>query len=117
MASHSHITVDDLGKARVIRLEVGRIVDDRNTDELRREVAAAISTADPPNIIVDLSRVHLVSSAGIAFFRDIFRATQARKGQVVLSGPNADIRTLMHMVGLDTIFSLHDDVAAAAAAF
>lgn len=117
VASYRHITVQDVGNASVIRLGVARIVDDRDTDELRHEVAAAISAANPPNIIIDLSGVQLVSSAGIAFFRDIFRATSARKGQVVLSGPHADIRTLMHMVGLDTIFSIHDDVAAASAAF
>jgi anti-anti-sigma factor len=61
--------------------------------------------------------VQLVSSAGIAFFRDIYRAATARKGQAVLAAPQGDIRKLMRMVGLDTIFSIHDDVAAAAAAF
>jgi anti-anti-sigma regulatory factor len=35
----------------------------------------------------------------------------------VLAAPQADIRKLMRMVGLDTIFSIHDDVAMAAAAF
>lgn len=117
MPPYTHLSVEPLGNASVIRLGVPRIVDDPVTDALRHEVAAAIAAATPPNIIIDLSGVQLVSSAGIAFFRDIYRAATARKGQAVLAGPQADIRKLMRMVGLDTIFSIHDDVAAAAAAF
>jgi anti-sigma B factor antagonist len=117
MAPYKHLSVEPLGKATVLRLGVPRIVDDPVTDELRHEVAAAIAAATPPNIIIDLAGVQLVSSAGIAFFRDIYRAASARQGQAVLAAPQADIRKLMRMVGLDTIFSIHDDVAMAAAAF
>ncbi|MDA1041657.1 MAG: STAS domain-containing protein [Planctomycetota bacterium] len=117
MPPYTHLSVEPLGNGCIIRLGVPRIVDDPVTDALRHEVAAAIAAATPPNIIIDLSGVQLVSSAGIAFFRDIYRAATARKGQAVLAGPQTDIRKLMRMVGLDTIFSIHDDVAAAAAAF
>lgn len=117
MPPYSHLTVEQLGNAFVIRLGVPRIIDDPVTDGLRHEVAAAIAAATPPNIVIDLSDVQLVSSAGIAFFRDIYRAATARKGQAVLAAPQTDIRKLMRMVGLDTIFSMHDDVAAAVAAF
>ena len=117
MPPFHHITVERLGAATVIRLGVPRIVDDPVTDDLRHEVAAAVSAAAPPNIVIDLSGVELVSSAGIAFFRDIYRAASALRGQVVIAGPRAEIRTLMRMVGLDTIFSTYDDIAAAVAAF
>jgi anti-anti-sigma factor len=117
MPPFHHITVERLGAATVIRIGVPRIVDDPVTDDLRHEVAAAVSAAAPPNIVIDLSGVELVSSAGIAFFRDMYRAASALRGQVVIAGPRAEIRTLMRMVGLDTIFSTHDDVAAAVAAF
>lgn len=117
MPPYSHLTVEKHGNAFIIRLGVPRIIDDPVTDGLRHEVAAAIAAATPPNIVIDLSDVQLVSSAGIAFFRDIYRAASARKGQAVLAAPQADIRKLMRMVGLDTIFSMHDDVAAAVAAF
>ncbi|MFM8635197.1 MAG: STAS domain-containing protein [Planctomycetia bacterium] len=117
MSSHRHIRVEPLDTATVIRLGLKRVIDDPATDELRHEIAAVVSAATLPNFIVDLAAVDLVSSAGISVFRDLYRAVAARKGQVVLSGPRPEIRTLMRMVGLDTIFSVHEDVAAAAAAF
>lgn len=117
MTDFRHIRVEPHGKATVIRLGVRRIVDDPTTDELRSEIAAAVSAAEPPNVIVDLAAVDLVSSAGIAVFRDLHVAAAARQGQVVLTGPRPEIRTMMRIVGLDTIFSVHEDIAAAAAAF
>lgn len=117
MSSYRHIRVEPLGNACVVRLGLKRIIDDPATDELRHEIATAVSAAAVPNFVIDLDAVDLVSSAGISVFRDIYRAVGARKGQVALSGPRAEIRNLMRMVGLDTIFSVHDDVAAAAAAF
>lgn len=117
MKNYRLIRPERRGNAWILGLDVDRIVDDPTTDELRAELAAFVIDADPPNVVVDLSRVQLVSSAGIAFFQHFFRAVSARQGQAALCAARPPVVELFGMVGLGTIFTMFDDAAAAAAAF
>lgn len=117
MSEYRCLTAERRRNAWFVTLETERIVDDPRTDDLRREVAAFIKDADPPNVVVDLSRVALISSAGVAFFQHLSRAIAARHGYAAFCGAQPDVRNLFRMMGLDTFFTVFDDAAAAVAAF
>lgn len=117
MSQYQHLAAERRGNAWVLRLHAGRIVDDPATDELRRELAAFITCCEPPNFVIDLSSVQMVSSAGLAFFQHVSRAVAARHGYAAFCGVDPDVRVLFGLVGLDTIFTLFDDVDAAASVF
>lgn len=117
MAHHELFTADRRRNAWVLRVHAGRIVDDPQTDDLRRDLACFIKDAEPANLVVDLSSVQMVSSAGLAFFQHLSRAVTARNGYAAFCGLNPDVRGLFRMVGFDTIFTMFDDAQAAVAAF
>lgn len=117
MSHDHHLEAARRGNAWVLRLHAERIVDDPRTDELRRELAAFITDADPPNFVIDMAGVRMVSSAGLSFFQHVSRAVAARHGLVACCRVEPDVRMLFGLAGLDTIFTLFDDVEAAAAAF
>ncbi|MFM8892742.1 MAG: STAS domain-containing protein [Planctomycetia bacterium] len=117
MSHARQLEAERRGNAWVLRLHAERIVDDAQTDDMRRELAAFIATADPPNFVIDLAGVRMVSSAGLSFFQHVSRAVAARHGFVACCRVEPDVRMLFGLVGRDTIFTLFDDVEAAVAAF
>ncbi len=117
MSQYQLFTAERRGNAWVVAIAADRIVDDPQTDELRKELAAFIKEVEPVNVVVDLSKVSLVSSAGLAFFQHLSRAVAARHGYAAFCAVQPDVLAVFHMVGLDMLFPVFDGAEAAAAAF
>lgn len=112
-----HLETERRSNAWVLRLRSDRIIDDPTTDTVRKQLASFIAGMHPPHLVVDLSAVTLVSSAGLAFFQHVSRAVAARRGHAVICAVQPNVEALFRMVGLDTIFPIFGDVEAAVSAF
>jgi anti-sigma B factor antagonist len=59
-------------------------------------------------LIIDMSRVDYLSSAGLRLLLLLYREITARKGQFVLVGVSPEVRTVMSHTGFLSFFTLAD---------
>ena len=77
---------------------------------VRRKVLQAVERAillvDVPRLIVDVSGVTFMDSAGLSVFVVARKKAEARGGTVAILGASDRIRRLLHMVGLDDVITV-----------
>jgi anti-sigma B factor antagonist len=90
-------------------------VDLHHSTELRAALAA-LAEAKCPALLVDLSEVTYIDSAGLATLIEYVQRSAAFRGRLALGGVPARVRTIFDLARLGEIFSLHATVAEAQAA-
>lgn len=69
------------------------------------------------NLLVDLSAVGFLDSSGLGALVRALTQSQKEGGQAKLLGAGPQIRKLLQMTRLDSVFELHDDMEAAVSSF
>lgn len=69
------------------------------------------------NLIIDMSRVDYLSSAGLRLLLLLYREITARKGKLVLVRVSPEIRSVMSHTGFLSFFTLADSQQEAMHAF
>jgi anti-sigma B factor antagonist len=83
-------------------------IDGKTAPLVREKVEAALTTAH--QVILDMSAVSYLSSAGLRLILLIYREMTAKQGAVVLVGISEDIETTMKYTGFRTFFELADTI-------
>jgi anti-sigma B factor antagonist len=107
-----NVQVRQEGDIEVIELEGS--LDGKTAPEVREQIRPVLSRAG--KLILDLSRVGYLSSAGLRLLLLTYREVTARKGKVVLLGVSEDIKMVMSHTGFLTFFTLADSREQATAA-
>ena len=68
-------------------------------------------------IVVDLTHVDFVDSAGLGQLVSALKLCVHHQGNLMLVGANESITDLLHITKLDTVFRIHDSVDDAVASF
>ncbi|MEM8885859.1 MAG: STAS domain-containing protein [Planctomycetota bacterium] len=98
------------GPVPVLRLEGD--FDAFEADDLRKELAA-IMTDKAPSVILDLGDMTFANSTTIACFISAQNRATELGGRIALAAPREFFRKTLTTLGLERVFSIHDDVAAA----
>jgi anti-anti-sigma factor len=69
-----------------------------------------------PRLVIDLSKLEYVSSAGLRVLLLVARKVQQAQGKLALFGLAPGVREVFSISGFDTIFTVRDDAATATAA-
>jgi len=104
-----------MSTAPAIFSPVGRI-DGTNAGATEVELKAVLDSAGP-NLIMDLSGVDYLSSAGLRVVLVAAKSTRASGGKLVLAGPRPAISEILAMSGFNRIIETAPDVEAATALF
>jgi anti-anti-sigma factor len=104
-----------MSTAPAIFSPVGRI-DGTNAAAAEAELKSILES-DGPNLILDLSGVDYLSSAGLRVVLVAAKSTRASGGKLVLAGPRPAISEILAMSGFDRIIETAPDVEAAKAMF
>jgi anti-sigma B factor antagonist len=99
-----NVQVRQEGDIDVIELEGN--LDGKTAPEVREQIRPVLSRAG--KLILDLSRVGYLSSAGLRLLLLTYREVTARKGKVVLLGVSEEIKMVMSHTGFLTFFTLAD---------
>lgn len=83
---------------------------------LENELSQLIQDANY-QMIVDLSEVHYINSAGLRCLVGTWRKARERGGNLWLSGLNDRLSEVFNMVGFDKVFQIYPTVAMAQEAF
>jgi anti-sigma B factor antagonist len=95
-----------------VRLEGS--LDGKTAPEAREQLQRFL--AANPKLILDLTNVDYLSSAGLRLLLVLYRELSARKGKLVLLGVSQDIRTVMSHTGFLSFFTLVEFAVEAARA-
>ena len=64
-------------------------------------------------MVLDLSQVDYVSSAGLRTILGTLKALRAQQGDLCLAGPQANVLKVLNMSGFNNILNWYDDVPTA----
>ena len=109
------MNVTTIAETGVTRIELAGSIDGKTAPELREELFAALQQVQ--KVILDISRVDYLSSAGLRLFLLLYREITARNGKLVLTGVSPEIRTVMSHTGFLTFFTLANSPQEALHAF
>jgi len=90
---------------------------DAHTFEQLEETMAQLFSKRIYRVIVDLSNVQYVSSAGAGVFIGALSEAQEHSGNIVLMNPTANVREVFDLLGLTQIFSIVYDLKTAVSVF
>ena len=86
-------------------------IDGKTAPVVKQEINPSLEAAK--NVILDLSKVDYLSSAGLRLLLLIYREFAAKNGKLVLLGVSQDIQTVMSHTGFLSFFKLADSRAEA----
>ncbi len=96
-------------------LPEGRIDTQAATD--MDEALQAVVSAGKHNMVVDMSGVDYISSAGLRALAAVQVKSKAEGGDMKLAGLNARVTRIFSIIGFDLLMSIHDTPEAAIADF
>jgi anti-sigma B factor antagonist len=108
-----NVTVKKEGEVSIITVEGS--IDSKTAPELQQTVLDV--TAEANDVVIDLSNVSFVSSAGLRVLLMVYRQIKAKNGKVILAGVSEEIKDVMSMTGFITFFELTETQTEALAKF
>ena len=109
------MNVTTLSGPGVTCVELEGSIDGKTAPQIREELSAALPQVQ--KLIIDMSRVDYLSSAGLRLLLLLYREIASRKGRLVLVRVSPDIRTVMSHTGFLSFFTLVDSQQEALHAF
>ncbi|SCE92548.1 STAS domain-containing protein [Micromonospora mirobrigensis] len=106
------VGIDHLGDVTVVTATGD--IDLDSGDTLRAALRHAADMGG--DVVVDLSRVHVIDSTGLGVLVRAHRDARDRGARVCLAGPSRFVRTVLHTMRLDGLFPVFDTPAGAVAA-
>lgn len=111
-----YVAVRRVGRAVVARV-VREKISEHEAEVVRAEaLAAAGAPGAGHRLVLDLTEVQMITSAGLGAMIAIERDCKAAGGKVALFGLTDDLLGLFRMTKLDRLFAIKPDEAAAVAA-
>lgn len=99
----------------ILILTIEGSIDSKTAGDLQNQIMDSV--ADAKNIIMNLSAVEFLSSAGLRILLMVYRQLKARNGKIILVGVSEDIRDVMEMTGFINFFEIHQTLEHAYAQF
>ena len=90
----------------IIVIEASGSIDSKTAPEFERTAMAAVQGQS--EVIIDLTNVEFLSSAGLRVLLMIYRQVKAKSGKVVLVGTSEEIQDIMANTGFLSFFSTAD---------
>jgi anti-sigma B factor antagonist len=86
-------------------------IDSVNAAAVKAEALARLGEAT--DVVVDLSAVEFIDSAGVGVLVALFKNARLRGGRARFCGLTPGVRGVLEIIRLDQIFEIFDDVEAA----
>jgi anti-sigma B factor antagonist len=103
------LAVTEAGKATVVAISVD--IDAKSAPELQAEILPLV--APDRALVLDVSRVAYMSSAGLRMLLSIYRQAARSGARLLLAGLSPEIREVMSATGFLDQFTIYDDVESA----
>lgn len=101
---------------RVDLVNVSGRVDSSNAPELD-EALKNLTNDGRTNLVLDLSSVDYMSSAGLRALVSALRDCKKRSGDVRIATPSERVAEVLKLAGLDSVFQVYDNTTEAVGSF
>lgn len=95
-----------------IVLSLAGEIDLYTAPRLQTELTAALAGTKPAQIVVDMSAVEFCDSTGMNVLLAAHRLASEKGGDLALAAPRPPVRKILEVTGLQSVFTIHDDLAA-----
>lgn len=109
-----NISVEPLKRVELVTVS-GR-VDSSNASELDKALKD-ITESGRHNIVLELSQVSYMSSAGLRAIVAALRESKKNRGDVRLASPSERVSEVLSLAGLDSLFQVYPDTTTAVGSF
>lgn len=82
-----------------------------------REKVQALLDAGSKNLVINLAEVPIIDSSGIGALMYAYTSAQKTGGKCKFFAPSKQVRQVLKLVLLDTVFEIYDDEGTALASF
>lgn len=97
------LAVETVGNVAVVTIPVEDL-DGTNAEEFKRDVAPVLATHS--NLVLDVSRLRFVDSAGLGSVISCLRKLNAKGGDLKLSGMSTPVRGVIELVRMHRVFDI-----------
>lgn len=98
------------GRMARVALSGCEAIDSVNAAAVKAEALALLG--DASDIVVDLTGVEFIDSAGVGVLVALFKNARLKGGRARFCGVTPGVRNVLEIIRLDQIFEIFDDVAA-----
>jgi len=92
----------------IVIITIEGSIDSKTAGDLQSQIMGTV--AETNNVLLDLSGVSYVSSAGLRVLLMIYRQIKSKNGKVILVGVSEEIRDVMSMTGFINFFEITDTI-------
>lgn len=97
-------------------IDVSGRIDSSNASELEDAFTSIINDGRY-NLVLDLSGIEYMSSAGLRAMVAALRECKKHRGDLRLANPSPRMQEVLNLAGLDTVFTIYDDATAAVGSY
>lgn len=92
----------------IVIISIEGSIDSKTAGDLQSQIMEKVSETN--NVLLDLTKVDYVSSAGLRVLLMIYRQIKLKNGKVILVGVSEEIRDVMSMTGFINFFEIADNI-------
>lgn len=107
----THVHAARVGRATVVRLRC-ETIGSYESGILANEITEALKTG-PSNLVIDLSQVGMLASAGLGMLVKLNAHVQALRGRFAVCGLSEEIMEVMRITRMHKLFTIEKDLDAA----
>jgi anti-sigma B factor antagonist len=108
------IKIEQFKRADLI--EVSGRIDSSNASELE-DAFNSITNDGRYNLVLDLSGIEYMSSAGLRAMVAALRECKKHRGDLRLANPSPRMKEVLELAGLDAVFTIYNDTTAAVGSY
>ena len=109
---HVELRVSSRSQGDHVILALAGEIDLYTAPRLQSELTSALSAGKPVLIVVDMSAVEFCDSTGMNVLLAAHRLASEKGGSLTLAAPRPPVRKILEVTGLQSVFTIHDDLAA-----
>src|SRR5215470_2685708 len=109
---HVELRVTSRSQGDHIVLALAGEIDLYTASRLQAELTAALAGSKSAQIVVDMSAVEFCDSTGMNVLLAAHRLASEKGGNLTLAAPRPPVRKILEVTGLQSVFTIHDDLAA-----
>lgn len=102
------MNVDINTNGNIVIISIEGSIDSKTAGELQSQIMGKVSESD--NVLLNLTEVDFVSSAGLRVLLMIYRQIKSKNGKVILVGVSQEITDVMSMTGFINFFEITDTI-------
>lgn len=107
MAENSQLIIENIGGVTVVNFDTNNILDAIQIQNMGEELYRLVDEQNRRQVILDFSKVQLLSSQAIGMLLNLRKKSQAIKGTILLVGIRPDLQKVFKITQIDKLFKFY----------